>query len=223
MGSHHIGKPCFVLKIKHLSPWSDSDWPVAPNPDLAIKTDDEGNVLPWKRLVPGEHGYRMEAVIIIGESYWQSKSLAEHGDTFGISVSNVMSHSRVAIWLNHTLLDSSFDNIRVFGNGYSAVFFGAGTMENLRFTNISYDKNCTPLKEDRHIRIDWNNTKADGLSCVYFNGTSLKNVYFRDMFCLDKMDSVFGGHGSGSIVLSDIKNTEKIEFSTADGIEIIKK
>ncbi|MBR5271089.1 MAG: hypothetical protein IKV64_02780 [Clostridia bacterium] len=118
-----------------------------------IKTDNEGTIIPWKRVVPGEQGYRTEAAILIGESYWYNKSKAKPGDTFGISVSNVMTHSRFALWINNTLQDSSFDNIRVFGNGFMAVYFGEGKVENLKFSNISYDRDCKPLQGDEHIYI----------------------------------------------------------------------
>ena len=118
-------------------------------------------------LTPGEEGYRCEAAILIGESYWYNKSKAQHGDTFGISVSNVMTHARYGLFLNNTLLDSSFDNIRMFGNGFAAVYFGEGEMENLRFTNISYDKTAKPLKEDEHIFIEWNKLCAGKRNQVY--------------------------------------------------------
>lgn len=223
---NHDGIKIYNIRIDNVietSPWSRTDAPLAQNPDLAIKTDDEGNIIPWKRLVPGEIGYRTEAAIIIGESYWYAKSKAEHGDTYGISISNVMTHSRFAIWLNNTVLDSTFDNIRLFGNGYMAVFFGEGKMENLRFSNISYDKNCAPHPEDKHIRIDWNQTKSDGLSCVYSNGAKLTNISFTNMECCDKMESVFGGEGEGQITCENIRFSESVKFSNAKGIEVLTK
>ena len=219
---NHDGRKIYNIRIDNVvdtSPWSDNDAPVAPNPDLFIRTDDDGNVLPWKRLIPGEHGYRQEATIIIGELYWFTNKKADHGDTYGISVSNVTSHSRFALWITNTLMDSSFDNIRVFGNGYSAVFFGEGDVENVRFSNISYDKTAHPLKQDEHIHIEWNNTKSDGLSCVYFNNTNLKDTSFIDMRCCDKMQSVFGGHGNGNIYCRNLTNKDNLTLNSAKGIE----
>ena len=217
---NHDGNKLYNIRIDNIietSPWSEKDAPVAQNPDLLIRTDDEGNIIPWKKIIPGEIGYRIEATVLIGESYWFSKSKAQPGDTFGISVSNVMSHSRFAVWINNTLQDSSFDNIRLFGNGFMAVFFGEGEMENLRFTNLSYDKDCKPVAGDERIRIEWNHTESDGLSAIYCNGTKLKNVVFDRVDCNDALDSVFGGHGSGEVVLDRVKFA-KDSLSTAQGI-----
>lgn len=222
---NHDGFRIYNIRIDNVievSPWSDRDAPVAQNPDLVICSDNEGNIIHTRHLTPGEEGYRCEAAIIIGESYWYKTSKAQPGDTFGISVSNVMTHARYGLFLNNTLQDSSFDNIRMFGNGFAAVYFGEGRMENVRFTNISYDKDCRPLPEDEHIFIEWNNTKSDGFYSVYFNGTEVENIHFRDMYCADSMDAVFGGHGSGSIVCQNINHDQNEVFSSIEGIKVIQ-
>lgn len=219
---NHDGYRIYNVKIDNVietSPWSENDAPVAQNPDLVIKCDENGKIYHERHLVPGEKGYRCEAAILIGESYWYNKTKAQHGDTFGISVSNVMTHSRYAVFINNTLLDSSFDNIRLFGNGFMAAYFGEGEVENLRFSNISYDKDCKPLKEDEHVYIDWNKTKSDGFSCVYFNGTKVKNVSFEGMFCNGKTDNVFGGHGTGRVTCKNV-NAGGVRLSDAEGIDV---
>ena len=126
---NHDGYRIYNVRIDNLietSSWSENDAPVAQNPDLIIRSDENGNIYHERWLTPGEEGYRCEAAILIGESYWYNTSKAQHGDTFGISVSNVMTHARYGLFLNNTLLDSSFDNIRMFGNGYAAAYFGEG-------------------------------------------------------------------------------------------------
>ncbi len=223
---NHDGYKIYNVRIDNVieaSPWSENDAPVAQNPDLAITTDDEGNIIPWRRLVAGERGYRTEAAIIIGESYWYGKEKAKLGDTFGISISNVMTHARYGIFINNTLLDSSFDNIRMFGNGFMAVYFGEGEAQNLRFSNISYDKECKPLPDDEHIYIDWNKTKSDGFSCVYFNGMKLTNVLFDNMYCGKYKTSVFGGHGDGEVVCRNLNQSEVKYLNDAKGVKVLQK
>ena len=220
---NHDGYRIYNVRIDNVievSPWSENDAPVAQNPDLIIVSDEDGNIVHERHLVPGEEGYRCEAAILIGESYWYNKSKAQHGDTFGISVSNVMTHARCGLFLNNTLLDSSFDNIRMFGNGFAAVYFGEGEMENLRFTNISYDKTAKPLKEDEHIFIEWNNTKSDGFSCVQANGTKFTEVCFDNMRVGAGMESVFGGHGEGCIKAERIICKDNIPLATISGVEV---
>lgn len=221
---NHDGFKIYNIRIDNVietSPWSEHDSSVAQNPDLIIKNDKDGNIYHERHLIPGEKGYRCEAAILIGESYWYNTSKAQPGDTFGISVSNVMTHARYAVFLNNTIMDSSFDNIRLFGNGFMAVYFGEGNMENVRFSNVTYDKDCKPLKDDEHICIEWNNTKSDGLSCVYFNGTEVENIRFENMRCGRFMENVFGGNGKGNIVCKDIESGD-LPINQTEGIEIIK-
>lgn len=220
---NHDGYKIYNVRIDNVietSPWSENDASVAQNPDLITVSDENGNIVQTRHLTPGEEGYRCEAAIIIGESYWYNTSKAQPGDTFGISVSNVMTHARYAIWINNALQDSSFDNIRLFGNGFMAAYFGVGTMENIRFTNVSYDKGCKPLNSDDHIVIEWNHTRSDGFSCVYFNGANVKNIRFREMQCASGMDSVFAGHGMGNVVCEDVQHDQIAVFSKVEGIKV---
>lgn len=221
---NHDGFKIYNVRIDNVietSPWSENDASVAQNPDLVFVSDDKGNIIQTKVITVGEEGYRCEAAIIIGESYWYSKSKAQPGDTYGISVSNVMTHARYGVWINNALQDSSFDNIRMFGNGFVAAYFGEGFIENVRFSNVSYDKDCKPLKDDEHIYIEWNNTRSDGFSCVYFNGTEVENIRFNDMQCASGMDSVFGGHGTGTVYCENIKCDKIPVFSDVKGIDVL--
>lgn len=223
---NHDGYRIYNVRIDNVietSPWSEHDASVAPNPDLNIISDEAGNIIQKRILIPGEVGYRCDSAIIIGESYWYSQSKAQPGDTFGISVSNVMTHARYGIWINNTLQDSTFDNIRMFGNGFMAAFFGEGHMENVQFSNISYDKDCKPLADDEHISITWNNTHSDGFSCIYFNGSDVDNIRFRNVQCAAGMDSVFGGHGSGHVFCEDVRHESIDLLSSLSGIELHHK
>ena len=222
---NHDGYKIYNIRIENVievSDCSEKDFALAQNPDLTIKTDDEGNILPRRTIIPGEIGYRTESAIIIGESYWYEETPAEHGDTYGISVSNIMTRARFAVAINNTLMDSSFDNIRLFGNGYMSVYCGKGNVENVCFSNIRYDKNTTPHKDDENIFVEWNNTKTVGYNCVYFNGTNVKNVEFNNMYLNDKIPVVFGGYGSGEIKCDNI-NAKDLELSKMQGINLVDK
>lgn len=210
----------YIDNVIEVSPWSDQDAPVAQNPDLIILQNEKGEIYHARHLTPGEEGYRCESAIIIGESYWYSKSKAQPGDTYGIHISNVMTHARYGVFLNNTLQDSVFENIRMFGNGFMAVYFGEGTMENLQFSNILYDKDCRPLPADEHVRIDWNHTSSDGFSPVYCNGTHMKNVVFRNLRCSGGMERVFGGYGTGEITCREVDWSGVPHFAQMDGITV---
>lgn len=207
---NHDGFKIYNIRIDNVietSPWSETDAALAQNPDLIIKTDNEGNLLPVRTIIPGEVGYRLEAAIRIGEPYWYKDSQACHGDTFGISVSNVMTHARFAVSINNTLLDSTFENIRIFGNGYMAAYMGEGTVENVHFSGVRYDKSAKPHKNDEHICVEWNETKTDGLAAVFFKNTKVENVSFENVELNGSgLGSVFAGKVEGKISCSSVKH-----------------
>jgi hypothetical protein len=134
-----------------------------------------------------------------------------------------MTHARFALWLNNAVKDSVFENIRVFGNGFTSVFFGEGVMENLSFRGIRYDEDVKPVKGDEHVVIEWNNTESKGLNAVYFNGTSVRNLEFSDMRVASSLESVFGGHGTGNIICRNVDKTLTESFSAVSGIEVAEK
>ena len=96
-------------------------------------------------------------------------------------------------------------------------------MENVRFSNVTYDKDCRPLPDDEHIFIEWNNTRSDGYSCVYCNGTNMTNVKFQGIACYGGMDSVFGGWGSGTISCSSVYTENIAQITNMDGIKVIEQ
>ena len=61
------------------------------------------------------------------------------------------------------------------------------------------------------------NTKTEGYSCVYFNGTNVKNVEFRNLYPNGNIPTVFAGHGSGE-VLCDGLRADGLQLSKTEGI-----
>ena len=224
---NHDGNKIYNISIDtviEVSPWSVTDAPLAPNPDLLAKTDDEGNLIPWDPVKPGAYGYRIETPIQIGEAYWYSHSKAQHGDTFGITVRNVMTHARFAIQISNTLMDSTFENIRIFGNGYMAAYFGEGHVENIHFHNVTFDRTSHPIAEDEHIHVEWNNTKVVGYHCFAFHNTNVINMTVDGLTCATEnnpMKSVFGGTGHGSVSVSRLQQGPVPLLSDAEGIDIL--
>ena len=219
---NHDGYRIYNIRIENVIEISDpteNDAALAQNPDLTFITDDAGNLLPRRTIIPGEIGYRSESAIIIGESYWYESTPAKLGDTFGISVSNVITRSRFAVALNNTLSDSTFENIRIFGNGYMGAYFGHGEFENISFKNIRYDRDAAPHKDDENIYVEWNGTETKGYNCFYFNGSNVKNVEFDGVYANGNIPVVFGGHGEGEIKYNKV-NADGIVMSALQGIDV---
>ena len=219
---NHDGYRIYNIRIENVIEISDpteNDAALAQNPDLTFITDSEGNILPRRTIIPGEIGYRSESAIIIGESYWYEKTPAQKGDTFGISVSNIMTRSRFAVALNNTLTDSDFENIRLFGNGYMAAYFGKGEFENISFNNVRYDRDTAPHKDDENIFVEWNGTETHGYNCIYFNGAKVENVEINGLYPNGNIPVVFGGYGEGEIKCSNV-NSNGLTMSELQGIKL---
>lgn len=195
---NHDGHKIYNIRIDNLqevSPWSDADASVAPNPDLyGIITEDYHFKMERKQTL-GEFGYRSDSAIRIGENSWYGHHPAEPGDTWGISISNVSTHARHAVTIANTLWDSSFENIRLHGNGFRAVFFNNGDVRNVTFRNVTWTENSRPHPEDKEIHIEWNATDSVGLSAFHFSGTNAKNLHFEHIRTGMGIESVFAGHG----------------------------
>ena len=219
---NHDGYRIYNIRIENVIEISDpteNDAALAQNPDLTFITDSEGNILPRRTIIPGEIGYRSESAIIIGESYWYEKTPAQKGDTFGISVSNIMTRSRFAVALNNTLTDSDFENIRLFGNGYMAAYFDKGEFENISFNNVRYDRDTAPHKDDENIFVEWNGTETHGYNCIYFNGAKVENVEINGLYPNGNIPVVFGGYGEGEIKCSNV-NSNGLTMSELQGIKL---
>jgi len=127
-----------------------------------------------------------------------------------------------AVRLNGDSVNATFDNIRVFGNGHMAAYMGEGTVENVKFSNIHYDKTAKPHPDDEHIYVEWNQTRSDGFHAVGFNKTNVKNVSFDGIELNGSgMESVFGGNGCGTVEYSRVKAGNAV-LSTLEGIELEK-
>ena len=87
---------------------------------------------------------------------------------------------------------------------------------------ISTSSGVVTVPAPTSIRPSNSSAISDGFNCVYFNGANVKNIRFRDMQCASGMDSVFGGHGTGSVICDDIRHDEIDNFSNVKGIEILK-
>lgn len=130
-----------------------------------------------------------------------------------------MTRARYAVCINNTLMDSVFENIRLFGNGYMAAYFGKGTVENVKFLNIRYDQEALPHKGDENTYVEWNGTETKGYNVVYFTGTDVKNVEFENVSPNGYIPTAFGGFGSGEIKCKNIESSG-LTFSKIDGITV---
>ena len=146
----------------------------------------------------------------IGENkYFKEGMHAKEGDTYNITVRNVYTRARAGVYLACTVTDSVIDNVRMFGDGNTAVYFEEGNMKNLTVSNIHYTQSCNPNRKFNTRLFDERpNQEPDfeKYNCaVFFKGTNAENVNFRDITVNENLDAVFGGFGNVNAKASGIK------------------
>lgn len=205
--------------VQETSPWGEGDAATAPNPDLAGELDEHGRFFMRVPQVLGEHGYRTDAAVRIGEKFWYTDRPAEPGELWGVTVRNVSVHAQAALAISGTLSDASFENVRLHGNGFRAVLFNGGLMRNLIFRDLLWESNCLPHPEDGRIDVDWNDTHTAGLSAVWLGGCRFENVRFDGMRVGRGLESVFGGDFTGELRAENVCPLSADTTLTADGQE----
>ena len=198
------------------SPWSDQDAVTAKNPDLAGYLNENNKFVLDKPQVLGEEGYRPDTAIRIGENFWFTRYPAEPGDTWGITIRNVSTHAQHAVTIANTLHDSLIENIRMFGNGFRAVFFNNGDMRNITFRDLIWTRNCRPHPEDEEIDIEWNDTHSRGFSAIHFSGTTARDIHFENVVTGHGLQTVFGGCGDVKLTAEKVCSMDEHTVLRAD-------
>ena len=157
-----------------------------------------------KKMRPG-------ACVRIGENFYFGEAFggtesALPEETYNITVRNVTSRARTAIRASCALSNAVFENIQIYGEGGTAVYFGEGVMKNIRISDIGYPLYHLPcVTDDNRAENHYNQRKnpqeaADRKLCaVYFKQTDAQNILVRNLYASDKLTAVFGGDGSVSM------------------------
>lgn len=162
---------------------------------------------------PGDP-WRDGCAVRIGELGYvrQTEDLAKFGDTYNITIRNIVTRSRHGVFISNTLENALIDNVQMFGDGGSALLFRGGNYKNIRVRNITASAECeTPDTDDNVTEKQFNfrtipdqpveNNRA---YCVYFQGSNIRNLSFDGITVGKKLDGVFGGYGDVQFRARDI-------------------
>ncbi|NMA94904.1 MAG: hypothetical protein GX974_02565 [Clostridiales bacterium] len=179
------------------------------------------NIIVENILDRSPDGYRPGAAVRIGEQHYYSDSgPARLGDTYGITVRNVVTRARFGIFISCTLQDAYIDNIQLFKDGGTGIFFNEGIMRNIHIKDVRYSMDC----ETDEISIDGGAIfRFDSLCAIYFNNANCKLVSVQGVTAGNSLSSVFGGSGDVSLKAEDIITLNPdTRLVGGEDIEIIK-
>ena len=171
----------------------------------------------------GEDFHRPYAAIRIGDMYYNyDKPMAKLGDTQGITVRNVVTRARNAVYIACTLQDALFDNIYLYADGGTGICFNTANAQNITVDNLHYAANSRIPESDRGAIIQTTEDPLEALSGIYFHKTNCSKLHVRSMTMGSGADAVVAGRQSRVSMQIDnlTKNDEATPFIDGDGIHI---
>lgn len=144
---------------------------------------------------------RAGASVRIGENHYyrdnDPKNCAVLGDTYNIIVRNVQSHARYGVTVSCTLCDAVIENVQMYGDAISPVYFGPGSYECISVREIGYARNAHPQPRDFAVSDDERRYGSrygyDQIAAVYFNGSKATGLRFDGVRANACIPAVFGG------------------------------
>lgn len=176
--------------------------------------------------------YRFGSAVRIGENaYYGSGEPAQPGDTYNITVRNVVTAARTGVYISCTLYDSLIDNIRMRNQGGTAVYFQKGIMKNISVSNIHYAHNCLhPDTDANQVENEYNTKKAAPdipveerqVCAVYSNGADLEDILIEKLLVRGNLTAVFGGSGTGALQYRDLIVKGDILLGAIEQVEVCR-
>lgn len=177
--------------------------------------------------------HRFGSAVRIGENaYFINGEQAQPGDTYNITVRNVVTAARTGVYISCTLYDSLIDNIRMRDQGGTAVYFQKGVMKNISVSNINYAHNCIHPDTDANQAENYYNTKkaapdipveARRVCAVYAKEADLEDILIETLHVRGNLTAVFGGSGIGALQYRDLKVKGDIPLGAMEQVEVCRR
>lgn len=189
---NHDGKPLYNITVENIMESTERD---------PARLRDREN----EPLDPVAEKLRVGACVRIGENYYYNvygSGKAQPEDTYNVTVRGVTGRMRTGIRVSCALSNAVLDNVQIYGDGGTGIYFGEGTVKNIRVSNVGYSLCHEPRPTDDNRRENHFTqqpvVEADPnreLCAVYFKETEAENILFRNIHASDRLTAVFGGTG----------------------------
>jgi len=177
--------------------------------------------------------HRFGSAVRIGENaYFINGEQAQPGDTYNITVRNVVTAARTGVYISCTLYDSLIDNIRMRDQGGTAVYFQKGIMKDITVSNISYAYNCMHTDTDANQVENHYNTKKAApdipveerqVCAVYAKEADLEDILIEKLHVRGNLTAVFGGSGIGALQYRDLTVKGDIPLGAMEQVEVCRR
>lgn len=145
--------------------------------------------------------WRPLAAIRIGDVSDYQARLNRIGETRNITVRDVVTRARFGCYIANTLCDSYFENIQMFGDGGTGIYFNGCELENVTVNGLCYGTLTSPDRSDLDYVSKFHRVTLDSISAVYFKDCiSAKNLRFCNLRTAKEMDYAFGGNSEIEVI-----------------------
>jgi polygalacturonase len=145
--------------------------------------------------------WRPLAAIRIGDVSDYPHRLNRLGEMRNVTVRDVCTRARFGCYIANTLCDSYFENIQMFGDGGTGIYFNGCELENVTVNGLCYGTLTSPDRSDLDYVSKFHRVTLDSISAVYFKDCiSTKNLRFENLRTAKEMDYAFGGNSEISLI-----------------------
>lgn len=225
---NHGGRKIYNILIQDLMYDCESD----PS-DTRIRPGVNPTTFPgsYVPIHPEVYRFPQDYTVRIGTCFFHGKDpMATLGDTYNITVQNIHCRGLAGVCLSCTAKDVLIDNVHLYGQGMTGVYFAQGPIRDVHVRNISYAENAAlhPEWDDRLIECELEGFEKDvaalpqrQASAVYFKNSDIEDVSFENISAGKNNTAVFSGFGKVNAVASGIiKGREDLPINGGVGLNI---
>ncbi len=179
---NHGGRKIYNVFIRNVMTDCESD-PTEPRPGLGMG---KGEYVP---MHPETYNATINSAIQIGFDTPDTQDTpAQLGDTYNITIEDVVSHAAAAIYVPGTAKDVLVGGVRVYGQGGAAAYIGSAPVKNVMLRDVYFA----------------GERKAAESYGVYFDNADVKEFVVQDIQTGKGHTALFGGSGKGQVRLSGV-------------------
>ena len=140
----------------------------------------------YNPIHPEIYALEQECAVCIGGDNGD-ETMAQLGDTHGITIQNLTCKGAVGVRLACTARDVLIENVRLFAGGRTAVYVAEGAMKNIQIRDVYF---AGPISESA--------------CAVYFDNADAENVLVHNLHASGDHTAVFGGCGKANVKVTGL-------------------
>ena len=145
------------------------------------------------------------AAIRIGDICDYQVPRAALGECRNLVIRNVITRGRFGAYIADSLSDSTFDNLKLYGDAGIGMYFNTCKLKNVKVRDLCYDITAEAPDSDKPYEERFHRVKIDELNAVHFHDCVGDNLVFDGLITGKKLTHVFGGNSPLTLQVSGLE------------------